>query len=919
MSTYWILTGLVGVAFLGLVSYPLIRRRRQGGAGQKVSGRGSAQVGATEHLVDLAGLRDYALLTEAGDLVVMLEMQPFVLTTGATPQAVGEMFARAIDAMPEGGTWQIVQLPGTQSVEAYTDRLAAFAHGWLGGLEQAQQDGKEDELRWAQRRMALPATLGVMLLEQAGLADLALRRTLIVLSQSAVACRRLPATAPEWQKPLDALQRQILDVTGGLRDAGFALRQLSVQEMIETLWHTYNPGAMRDGGLIAERQRRFAEILDQGQPLSLEKSLLTESEIVRAMQESLEDPAALKRLVAPSSWEELDDAIIINGNKATSTYYVDNFTYDRMPALARILGEFAGRLHVALYVHAPERAEVVQLARKSSVVRQASDMVRGAYGQVQDYKSAQEINATEDLRARAEMGLQTPRYLGLYLTLFASSKDALEEMRPKFESHLRNQGVRFICARWQQDAAFRSVIPFSTRHHRYEDRNLTPDNFAMLCPCTGATYFEPKGFLHGFLRPPPGTLTSEAPLVLDRLQGGNAPGASEALIGSPRSGKSVTLKNLALTWLAHGHKVIVIDPKMEYGGLAEWIGGEVVPLAGAGGSGFNLFHFEPMQGDDPRVQELAANTFADNLNALLTLYAFLKDSARPAVTGPERSILTRALRIAMEHKGMQSRDASTWKPDRLLLADVYAVLAQELRREDPTTVGLITATLREHATPSGQYYALYNTPRHMNLNADLTVIHFGLSGVQVAGFERALAQHFALRIAASQALRGFTQGRKLCPLHIILDEASQVLVDEHMVSTVVKMLSTLPAFGVTLHLAFQDAHALVKADRFGHTGGGGTQSVNTLMGVLGTYWLFYQSPSSAREIGERMELSRGEVAELSRLRVGEALLVLPDQEHIPVQVIVPPPWLPGFESDMHSMQRNLERAVGSEVLLEEVQ
>jgi hypothetical protein len=90
-----------------------------------------------------------------------------------------------------------------------------------------------------------------------------------------------------------------------------------------------------------------------------------------------------------------------------------------------------------------------------------------------------------------------------------------------------------------------------------------------------------------------------------------------------------------------------------------------------------------MDGRDARARDLAANTFADNLNALMTLYAFLKDSNRPFISGPERSLLTRAMRMAMEHKGMDAQDASTWAADTLFLADVYAVLAQELRQEDP--------------------------------------------------------------------------------------------------------------------------------------------------------------------------------------------------------------------------------------------
>ena len=45
-------------------------------------------------------------------------------------------------------------------------------------------------------------------------------------------------------------------------------------------------------------------------------------------------------------------------------------------------------------------------------------------------------------------------------------------------------------------------------------------------------------------------------------------------------------------------------------------------------------------------------------------------------------------------------------------------------------------------------------------------------------------------------------------------------------------------------------------------------------------------PASAHEICERLELSREEVASLSRLKVGEAVLVLPDRmkpaaSHVP--------------------------------------
>ena len=188
MSPYWIVTLIVGLAFLGLVAYPLARSRlgaRSVGGG--TGGRGGG-LGSTEVLVEVEGVRDFALLTSEGDLVAMLEIHPFVVTTSVPAAAVGEMFGQAIRNMPDGETWQIVQIPGTQSIEAYTDRLARLAHSWAELLMEVQDSDSEGTAyrEHLQRRLSLPATLGALLLEQSNTADLALRRTFVVLTHISV-------------------------------------------------------------------------------------------------------------------------------------------------------------------------------------------------------------------------------------------------------------------------------------------------------------------------------------------------------------------------------------------------------------------------------------------------------------------------------------------------------------------------------------------------------------------------------------------------------------------------------------------------------------------------------------------------------------------------------------------------------------
>lgn len=65
-----------------------------------------------------------------------------------------------------------------------------------------------------------------------------------------------------------------------------------------------------------------------------------------------------------------------------------------------------------------------------------------------------------------------------------------------------------------------------------------------------------------------------------------------------------------------------------------------------------------------------------------------------------------------------------------------------------------------------------------------------------------------------------------------------------------------------------------------------------------------QAPTRAHEIGERLKLSREEVGSLSGLKVGEAILVLPAQQHVPACDRAAP-WMPAFETNIASMQRNL--------------
>jgi hypothetical protein len=265
-----------------------------------------------------------------------------------------------------------------------------------------------------------------------------------------------------------------------------------------------------------------------------------------------------------------------------------------------------------------------------------------------------------------------------------------------------------------------------------------------------------------------------------------------------------------------------------------------------GTKGFNLLRFDnfPVNKNSELGRALTKIIFSDNLEAIEALYRTVKgDDAK--IAGTEINYFTRALIRAMELKGMDREDPETWEPNKIFLSDVFDVLAREMIQEDPQTIGLMTGTLEQYATPAGLDYATYNTPTDLDLDNDLVTITFGISQFSTDTRQKTLSYHFALRMAAQYAIRKFlfSGDETPQPFHIVIDEASQILTNASLVASVVRMISLLPAYGISVHLAFQDMKALERIEQWEL--GQGVDSTNTLLGTIPAFWMFGQERTSA--------------------------------------------------------------------------
>jgi hypothetical protein len=653
---------------------------------------------------------------------------------------------------------------------------------------------------------------------------------------------------------------------------------------------------------MGDLQERFIEIVEAGVATRRASTVFSPEEIGRVLGAPREE---LGRYLAPILVEEGEASVRFHTSEML-LYFVTDF-HSAIPEIRRLYGRdgrFASRLYISYYVNSPSGDEMARSARKASTAKQALQTIAERAGSLPSYKQAEEVASIEEARAGAETEKDVPKLHGLYIGLLTSPEtsqaDAIE-----LESILRSSGVEFVPARWMAMDVWRTLLPLAERHHSYEERNVFAANLAPLNPATSVALFDPAGEFSGFVA---WGENAGSPVAIRRERGGEFI-PSDAVVGAQGSGKSFMLKLWLTDWIARGERAFVVDPKLEFGLVTKALGGKEIALGKA--QGFNLLQFEalPATPGSELGAAVAGLVFADNLAALEALYSLAK-GGRGRASGVERNLLINALKRALVLSEMDPKDPSTWRPDRVFLADVYEVLTREMLQEEPQTIRMMAGVLEQYAAKSGQYFEQYNTPNDFSLEADLVTATFGLANLSMDETQRSLSAHFAMRLAVSHAVKSFLLSPRPVRFHIVIDEASQLLTTPALVASVASMLSLLSAYGISVHLAFQTMDAIRRADALGSAEG--AASLNTLSGVIPAYWLFHQEPSSAQAAVDMLGLPRVLGPAIVRQGVGACILAFPGADlRVPLRVRVPEAFHAMFRTDPAAMRALVEEALAA--------
>lgn len=205
----------------------------------------------------------------------------------------------------------------------------------------------------------------------------------------------------------------------------------------------------------------------------------------------------------------------------------------------------------------------------------------------------QQIADYQGLRDQVQLGQDKLFFMAIFIAVHATSEEDLHRKSEQLDSILARKNVLARTLVFQQLNGLKAILPLG--HHSFPkyDKNVTSGAGACCLPLTISTGGHSSGVELGF------NVYSKSRVFLDRFAGERIiPNQHLFVCGVTGSGKSVTLRFLALLEAYRGIRTAFIDPEGEYVNITHKVGGQVISLFPGRFSGINPLDLEPEKQED---------------------------------------------------------------------------------------------------------------------------------------------------------------------------------------------------------------------------------------------------------------------------------------------------------------------------------
>ncbi|MDH7578920.1 MAG: ATP-binding protein [Bacillota bacterium] len=372
------------------------------------------------------------------------------------------------------------------------------------------------------------------------------------------------------------------------------------------------------------------------------------------------------------------DGMLVEFDKIRlGTGYARTYALHALPRRVQVgwLDEIFNAGDVDLSVHfvpAPDRTVTQTLISKETKARSQYilDQQSGSISRIPELEA--QIADYAALREAVQLGQDRLYYLTFLITVHAATEEELRRRCEVVETVLARRGVLPRRLVLRQVDALKGVLPLAKNALHDFERNLTGGSAACCLPLSVSSGGHSSGVMLGV------NLFTRAPVFLDRFAGEHVvPNQHLFTSGEPGSGKSVTVRELALLEGYRGVKTAFVDPEGEYSYFTGALGGQVVRLTPGRFSGVNPLEVEPEEEEDGRVFVNVLAKVEDALALVGSVFRFYHGGE--GLGAVEAALLEEAVKEEYRTRGITEDPASLYqggiKKPMPTLSDVQKRLA----------------------------------------------------------------------------------------------------------------------------------------------------------------------------------------------------------------------------------------------------
>lgn len=362
----------------------------------------------------------------------------------------------------------------------------------------------------------------------------------------------------------------------------------------------------------------------------------------------------LQDVIAPSALKITPRELNL-GDKIARTFFVMSYPRVLTDSWFAPIINLDRILDISIFIHPIDSAEILKKFQKKVAEVQSQIATREEKGLVRDPVLDTAYRDLEDLRDQLQQAQERIFDVGVYITIYESSIEALDKAESEIKSMLESRLVYVKPALFQQEQGFKSVLPIGDDALNVNSK-LNSSPLSSIFPFVSFDLTSDKGILYGVNR-------HNASLVLfDRFSLENY---NSVVFAKSGSGKSYAMKLEILRTLMFDTEVIVIDPEREYEFLAQAVGGRYFNISLNSEHHINPFDLAP-----PREDESSADVLRSNIVALVGMFRIMLGGISPE----EDAIIDRAITETYALKDITAdSDFSQIEPP--LMSDFELVLA----------------------------------------------------------------------------------------------------------------------------------------------------------------------------------------------------------------------------------------------------